>query len=131
VDERAVVGAEDLFPTFCSLAGVRVPKAQFDGEDMSPAFRGREKKRSRALMWEYDRGGNYIRPGEERDRSPNLAIRDGRWKLLVNHDGSRQELYDFTRDHTERDNVAARHQAAARDLTERLMKWRASWPKPA
>jgi arylsulfatase A-like enzyme len=129
VDETTITGAVDIFPTLCSLCGVRRPAgAGFDGEDMSAAWRGRPRRRRRPLLWEYDRGGNYPRPGLAEDRSPNLAIRDGRWKLLLNSDGSRQELYDFSRSAAERENVAAGHPTVARRLARQALTWRNSLP---
>jgi arylsulfatase A-like enzyme len=129
VDEQSVVGAVDLFPTFCSLAGVKPPAVKFDGEDMSAAFRGNIRRRSRPLLWEYGRSDSYIKPGAVDDQSPNLAIRDGHWKLLVNADGSRCELYDFTASQLERENIAQRHPAAAKRLSEQVLNWRRSLPK--
>jgi hypothetical protein len=70
------------------------------------------------------------RPGLAADQSPNLAIRDGRWKLLVNGDGSQPELYDFAASQQETDNVAARHPAVARRLERALLSWRRSLPAP-
>ncbi len=131
VDETSVIGAVDLFPTFCSLAGVKPPQgAKFDGADLSAAFRGKPaKKRARPLLWEYDRGGTaYPKPGKAEDVSPNLAIRDGRWKLLVNADSTQPELYDFSKSQLERENVAAAHPDAVRRLSKLALDWRKSLP---
>ena len=111
VDQRTVVTAVDLFPTFCSRAGLPKPNVQFDSEDMSSAWRGRTHQRKRAIFWEYGRDQRYLQPGLKADQSPNLAVRDGHWKLLLNADGSSAELYDFRSSDKERDNVAARHPA--------------------
>lgn len=132
VDETSVVGAVDLFPTFCSLAGVKPPAgAKFDGQDMSAAFRGKPaSKRANPLLWEYDRGGtSYPKPGQPEDVSPNVAIRDGRWKLLLNADGTQPELYDFSKSQLERENVAAAHPEVVRRLSKRALDWRKSLPK--
>jgi hypothetical protein len=46
------------------------------------------------------------------NRSPMLAIRDGQWKLLMNPDRTRVELYDAERDPGEALNVAAAHRTS-------------------
>src|SRR5262249_4376208 len=74
-----------------------------DGEDRSAALLGAPAKgRARPLFWEYGRNEKFFAyPGAkngagERDRSPNVAVRDGDWKLLVNADGGAAELYDLS-----------------------------------
>ncbi len=129
VDETTILAAVDLFPTFCALAGVEPPEARFDGRDMSAAFLGKPQPSRPPLFWEYGRDETYLRPGREEDRSPSLAIRDGRWKLLMNPDGSRLELYDFDASSSERDNVADRYPDVARRLSRLLLEWWDSLPK--
>jgi arylsulfatase A-like enzyme len=129
VDETTIVGAVDMFPTWCALAGVKPPRAQFDGEDLSAAFRGKAKQRARPLYWEYGRTAAYQKPGLKDDQSPNVAVRDGRWKLLINADGSQAELYDFNASQLERDNVAQAHPDVAKRLSESALRWRRSLPE--
>jgi arylsulfatase A-like enzyme len=128
INDSTVASSLDLFPTLCALAGVRPPAVEFDGEDLSAAFLGRRQTRKRDLFWEYGRNPTYPYPGLPEDRSPNLAIRSGRWKALVNDDGSRLELYDFSRSDRERENVAAAHPETAARFSERLLAWRRSLP---
>ena len=129
VNGKTVVGAVDLFPTFCALAGVAAPDAAFDGVDMSAAFRGEQPARRRPLFWEYGRTPSYLRPGDPADVSPNMAVRDGRWKLLMNADGSNVELYDFRDGFDESRSVAAKHPKVTRRLSAMLQSWRQSLPE--
>lgn len=129
VNDKTVMAAIDLFPTFCRLAGVDPPAVEFDGQDLSPALLGETPLRSRPIMWEYGRDDSYLKAGLEHDRSPNLAIRDGRWKLLLSADGTRRELYDFAQDTKEQNNVADRHPDVAERLADQLLKWRSSLPE--
>lgn len=128
-NDKTVVSAVDLFPTFCSLAGLQAPDVDFDGEDMSAAFRGEDPLRERAIFWEYGRDSSYLRPGVESDRSPPLAIRDDNWKLLMNTDGSGIELYDFRGGFDEAANVASENPDVAKRLGGSLMEWWRSIPK--
>jgi hypothetical protein len=58
------------------------------------------------MFWEYGRNETFFKYPAEPDRSPNLAVRDGKWKLLVNADGTRVELYDLVADPKEAKSVA-------------------------
>lgn len=106
VDAESVVGAVDLFPTLCALAGMDAPDVAFDGEDRSGVLLGNAAPRSKPLIWEYGRDETYLRPGLEVDQSPGLAIREGKWKLLMNADGSNVELYDLEASPDESVNLA-------------------------
>jgi hypothetical protein len=79
-------------------------------------------------VWEYGFNQYYLKPGNPRYRSPDLAIRDGKWKLLVNHDGTSLELYDLSSDIAESDNVAAAHPDVAKRLSQQVIQWWKSMP---
>lgn len=59
---------------------------------------------------------------------PDLAVRDGRWKLLCNYDGSEPELYDLKTDRGESTNVAAEHPMLVKRLPLALLDWHQSLP---
>ncbi len=128
VNETTVLTAVDLFPTLCALADVERPDAAFDGEDLGAAFRGETPRRTRPIFWEYGRDDTYLKPALEHDRSPNLALREGDWKLLINADGSRLELYDLASDRRESTNLAKTHERLAKELADKLLAWRRSLP---
>ena len=128
-NSKTVVSGVDLFPTFCSLTGIESQSVEFDGVDMSAAFRGEQPIRRRALFWEYGRDSSYLRPGLESDRSPALAVRDGDWKLLMNPDGSDVELYDFRNGFSEIENLAAKSPDISSRLKEALSEWWRSIPR--
>ncbi|MCX6897428.1 MAG: sulfatase-like hydrolase/transferase [Verrucomicrobia bacterium] len=138
VNSSTVVSAVDFFPTLCSLASVPAPDgARFDGEDLSAVFRGGKQPRTEPLFWEYGRkpapkGKKGLRafpyPSEPESKSPNVALRDGRWKLLVNADGSCVELYNLDADPKETKNLAEAKPDIARRLSEQALAWRKSLP---
>jgi hypothetical protein len=55
-------------------------------------------------------------------------VRDGRWKLLCEFDGSRPELYDLVEDRGETRNLAAEHAERVRQLTAAVLQWHHTLP---
>jgi arylsulfatase A-like enzyme len=138
VNDTTVVNAVDFFPTLCALANVSAPAGvKFDGEDLSAVFKGAKTARTKPLFWEYGRkpapaGKSAIRafpyPGEPDSKSPNVAVREGDWKLLINADGSGAELYNLRTDPNEAKNLVASEAAVAARLTAAALAWRKSLP---
>jgi arylsulfatase A-like enzyme len=132
VNERTVVNAVDLLPTFCKLADAPVRSdiaTKLDGEDLSAAFMGGEPKRSRAMFWEYGRNNESFKyPSATSNRSPNVAVREGDWKLLVNADGSDTQLFDLGADFFETRNVAEANPEIATRLKQQALAWRKALP---
>jgi len=128
VDEESVMTGVDWLPTACAIAGVDASKVTCDGEDVSGMLLGRPRRRTKPIMWEW-RFGVSGEPREPTYRPPALAIRDGKWKLLVNPDGSRKELYDIPADPQEREDLAGRHPEVAERLSKRVLAWRKTLPR--
>lgn len=126
VDDTSVVAGVDFLPTVCSLAGVKLPAdvKQLDGEDVSDILRGQSRPRRGPLMWEW----RFRIAGEPFHRSPILAIRDGDWKLYLNPDGSRIELYDVPRDPTQLSNMADKKPDVVSRLREQVLTWSKTLP---
>jgi uncharacterized sulfatase len=119
-NDATVVTGMDIAPSLLALTGVAAPAGvAFDGIDLSQALAGRAAAaRGQAVMW--------VRPPDRpgpRGNLPDLAIRDGRWKLLVSRDGTRAELFDVTADPNERTNVAAGNAEVVARLTRQVVAW--------
>lgn len=126
VNDTAAISVLDWFPTVCHLADVPRPEGPCDGEIMSDVLLGGARDRAKPLLWEYRfPQGSY----EVINRSPMLAIRDGSWKLLMNPDRSRVELYNLGKDPMEVDNVAAAHAAVVERLSKPLLEFHQSLPE--
>ncbi len=129
-DKVTVLSSVDMFPTLCHFAGAELPSGvAFDGVDLHDSFKGLHAPRNRPLMWEYGRNARFFGyPKLPDDRSPNLAIRDGDWKLLVNADGENVELYNLAFDPSEARNLAESDPQVASRLRSDVLKWRKSMP---
>lgn len=123
VNAETVFSAVDWLPTVCRLAGIKdLPGTS--GEDLSASLLGDATVRTRPLMWE----NRFPVYGHVLDKSPMLAIRSGRWKLLMNPDRSRVELYDIPLDPAEMNNQASRERSVVRSLSRQLLAWQATLP---
>lgn len=131
VNDETVFAAVDLLPSLCKLAGAEIPReiaAKLDGEDLSAAFTGATPARKNALFWEYGRNNkSFAYPGG-RDRSPNVAIREGNWKLLVNADATGAQLFDLAADPKEERDLAAEQSGLTEKMKARALAWRKSLP---
>jgi len=130
VDEQSVLSAVDLFPSLCAIARAPLPgRTAFDGENVSAALLGQKPVvRHAPLFWEYGRNPDSFSYPEGRDRSPNVAVREGNWKLLLNADGSGAELYDLTKDVAEQNNLSNKESAVAERLSRAALNWRKTLP---
>ncbi|MFN7647478.1 MAG: sulfatase [Acidobacteriota bacterium] len=123
VENKAVVAGVDLFPTLAKLAGLPAP-ANVDGEDQSDVWLGKSRPRRTPLYWEW----RFSVAGYAVNRSPVLSLRDGDWKLLMNPNGSRTELYRIPDDPMEQNNLAGSEAARVTAMAEKLMAWQRKLP---
>jgi len=125
-NESTVVAGVDLLPSLLDLTGAKPAAGELmDGEDLSASLLGKEKQvRRRPLLWLRPPD----RPGPADDPFPDLAVREGDWKLLVNEDGSKPQLYDLSNDIAEANNLAAREPQRVAQLKKMVLDWRKSLP---
>lgn len=128
-NDTTVLAAVDLLPTLCEMCGA-MPPADYaaDGEDLSSALTGGAPRRSKPLFWEYGRNDASFAYPAGADRSPNVAVLDGDWKLLVSAAGTGAELYNMATDPNETKNLAAEQPDIAHHMTKLAIKWRTSLP---
>jgi arylsulfatase A-like enzyme len=131
VDETSVMSALDMFESLCRIAGAPLPKEfRTDGTNMSKALLGKPQQRKKNICWEYRRNDKRAFPKpSDGDVSPNVAIRDGYWKLLVNADGSDAALYNLQDDPSEKNPVNVKFPDKVKELQDKALAWRKSLPK--
>jgi arylsulfatase A-like enzyme len=129
-EDASVLAAFDLVPSLLSLAGVETPMGvKWDGENRSAVLMGEANAtRERPLMWR--------RPPDRKnwlphiaEPQPDLAIRDGRWKMLCDYDGTKPQLYDVVSDPGEKNNLAGGEPSEVARMTKLLLEWHQSMPQ--
>jgi arylsulfatase A len=84
VSDQAV-SSLDLLPTFCALAGAKIPAGlKLDGADIRSVLDNRPVTREQPLFWVYFNALNDQR----------VALRDGPWKLLAKLDAGKVPMLD-------------------------------------
>lgn len=127
-NDTTLVTGMDVPPSLLALAGVAAPDpSPFDGIDLGAALAGREApERGRPVMWERPPD----RPGPA-NNLPDLAIRDGPWKLLVFRDRRAPKLFQIASDPTERVDLSQAQPDLTQRLTEAVLTWDKSLPRDA
>ncbi len=118
-DSTTVGVAFDLFPSLCQLARIPLPQSiKPDGVDISAAFYGKPLSRKKDICWEYP---NLPKPGKAEFVSPQLAIRSGDWKLLMEKDGTGHKLFNLATDPGERHDLTREKEKVADQLSKKLL----------
>jgi arylsulfatase A-like enzyme len=120
-NDRTVLSSIDVVPSLLAIAEVSAPTdITLDGEDLSDSLLGRAKQtRKTPLYWVRPPD----RPGRDGEDFPDLAIREGRWKLLLEFDGTNPELFDVAADPNETRSLADDHKEVVRELSAKLLAW--------
>jgi len=125
VNDTSVVSSVDFLPTLCGIAGISADSGQVvDGENVMDILSGSGRQRTKPLYWDW----RFRQAGSLIHHSPQLAIREDKWKLLMNRDGSRVELYDVSGNRMEVDNLADQEPEVVRRLSQMLLEWHATLP---
>lgn len=131
-NETSVFSAMDLNRSLYALTNTPLPEAvELDGEDVSAALLGKsDGSRGAPLFFRRPPDRPGFGHGLDED-NPDLAVRDGKWKYLVNLDGSEPQLYDLVADAAETTNLASDHPDIVERLHTAVTTWNASLPKDA
>jgi arylsulfatase A-like enzyme len=121
-NRESVLSAIDLAPSLLTIAGANAPANNtYDGEVVSETLLGNSNaSREKPIYWSRppDRKSYY---GFE--NLPDLAVREGKWKLLCDYDGGRPMLFDVVSDPGETNDLSTQHPEIAKGLTLKSVDW--------
>lgn len=109
------VTTADLYPTLASVINTQYKKERLiDGENIFPMIQQVNKKRT--LFWHYP---HYSNQGGK----PAAAIRSGKFKLIYHYENQAFELFDLSKDISEKKNIASENKALTNQLKRQLLSW--------
>lgn len=124
----SVLAAIDLAPSLCDFAQVGEYSVSADGENVLNTLLGKsDHSRTAPLFFGRPSG---IRESKRFGDLPDIAVRDGQWKLLCDVDGSHLQLYDLYADPGESENLAEAHPDVAERLSGAAVSWYQSVTPP-
>jgi N-acetylgalactosamine-6-sulfatase len=129
IDDRSLISAVDLLPTFCEIAGVKLPASYVpDGVSQVEALKGKSSGiREKPLYWKM--GSAWPIPESRPYHWVSYAIVDQKWKLMANRDLDYFELYDIVGDPFEKVDRAKGEPEVVEQLLGKVNHWKATLPE--
>lgn len=126
-DDTTVIASVDFTPSLLRFTGAHASEGSAqDGVDRLAALTGTPApERGKPLLWKRPPD----RPGTPDNPTPDLSVREGDWKLLLQEDGSRVQLYHLPDDPHENKNLAEQQPDRVKHLKELVFQWNATLPK--
>ncbi|EPR69596.1 sulfatase family protein [Cyclobacterium qasimii] len=124
---KSVFSAIDLKPSLLEFAGAKASgNGVSDGENLIGTILGDSNTSRKSPIF-------YSRPPDRKnyygfENLPDLAVREGEWKLLCDYDGGRKELYAIVNDPQENRNLVNVHPEIANELAQKVVSWYNSMP---
>jgi N-acetylgalactosamine-6-sulfatase len=129
IDNSSLISAVDLLPTFCEIAGAKLPKTyKPDGISQVKTLQGTPyPTRTKPLFWKID--AHWPINNTMPNHWGSYAIVDNHWKLVANKDLSHVELYDIANDTYEKNDLKAENSKVVDQLKTKIIEWKKTLPK--
>lgn len=124
---ESVFSAIDMAPSLLAFTGTAAPEnSNIDGENVLKTILGASDLSRTSPIF-------YSRPPDRKnyygfENLPDLAVREGDWKLLCDYDGSRPELYHIIDDPSESHNLAETHTERTNTMIQKVVSWYTAMP---
>jgi arylsulfatase A-like enzyme/GH43 family beta-xylosidase len=129
INDQSVFSAIDVNRAYYGLTDTSVPEGHdLDGENVAATMLGKSTRGRQTPVF-FRRPPD--RPGDADQDNPDLAVRDGKWKFLINYDGSDPQLYDVVADVSESNNLAGQFPDVVQRLKRAVFEWNAGMPPDA
>ena len=129
IDQDSMISAVDLLPTFCAIAGVKLPQwYQPDGVNQLDTLMGKKSPiREKPLYWKM--ASAWPIPENRPYHWVSYATVDRSWKLLANRDLSYVELYDLVQDPLEKKDLKNSRPEVVAELLAKIRSWQSELPE--
>ncbi len=128
IDRTSQISAVDLLPTFCEIAGAKLPASYApDGISQLATLMGKRKqRREKPLFWKMKSAwpANKTRPYHW----VSYAIVDQNWKLVTNNESSYWELFDIVKDPYEKTDLKKENPQVVTQLRKKIAQWKTTLP---
>ena len=128
VNRDSVFSAIDLVPTILNIAKVDSPaEVKFDGEVLTETLLGNSNVSRKSPL--------FFRRPPDRDSfygiedCPDLAVRDGKWKLLCEYDGTDAMLFNLDDDRGEENDLIDTENEISKRLAALVVEWHNRMPQ--
>jgi len=118
----------DLLPTFCEIAGVKLPASyKPDGISQVDALMAEGAAlRVKPLFWKI--GAPWPARPSKPDHWVSYAVVKSQWKLVTNAKGNHFELFDLVQDPYENNDLKEKNPKVVKELSRLLEEWKTSLP---
>ncbi|ANW95376.1 hypothetical protein AXE80_03365 [Wenyingzhuangia fucanilytica] len=114
---KTPVTSVDFFPTLVDLAGGDVKDyKQLEGKSLLPLLKNNKKNFDRSLYWHFP---HHRKEG----LSMGAAIRNGKWKYIIEYETEKEYLYNLEDDIAEQENLFDKCPKKAKKLAADLKEW--------
>ena len=127
-DQSSLISAVDLLPTFCEIAGAKLPdQYKPDGVSFVKVLKGTPMpKRESPLFWKM--GASWPARKSKPDHWVAWAIVKDNWKLVANNDMTHTQLFDISKDVTESSDLKSQQPEVAEELLTAIKNWKSTLP---
>ncbi|EMI47156.1 N-acetylgalactosamine 6-sulfate sulfatase (GALNS) [Rhodopirellula sp. SWK7] len=128
VEDQLMISAVDLLPTFCEVAGAKLPEGYApDGISQLNGLLGETQTgRAQPLFWKMANKGTPTQGNPHHWVA--FCVVNQNWKLLTNQDASYVELYDIVDDAYEQNDLKESHPEIVSQLLKKISGWKETLP---